>query len=93
MNEMRSILLKKYDYISAYTLEYIEKHTTYTPEEMEELKAKASHKKIDSNVKLEFYLTEGAKDVKFGIWGNVQGKSFHHKKTEFGGLSCGVPRT
>lgn len=91
---MREILLRKYDLISAYTLEYIEKHTIYTPEEMEKLKAQlSSHKKIDSNTKNEFHLIEGAKDVKFGIWGNVQGKSFHHKKTEFGGLSCGIPRT
>ena len=37
--EMRKILLEKYDMISAQTLEYIEKHTTYTPEEMEKLKA------------------------------------------------------
>ena len=71
MDQMRKILLSKYDYISAYTLEYIEKYTIYTQEEMEELKAKASHKKLESNVKLEFYLTEGAKDVKFGIWGNI----------------------
>jgi hypothetical protein len=91
---MREILLRKYDLISAHTLEYIEKHTIYTPEEMEKLKAQlSSHKKIDSNTKNEFHLIEGARDVKFGIWGNVQGKSFHHKKTEFGGLSCGIPRT
>ena len=68
----------------------IEKYTQYTPEEME--KISKTNKKMDSNNRLEFYLIEGARDLKFGIWGNVQGKSFHHKKTDFGGLQCGIPR-
>jgi hypothetical protein len=50
MKEMRGILMEKYDDISAYTLEYIEKYTSYTPEELEALKSSMSAlKKIDSN--------------------------------------------
>lgn len=39
MKEMRDTLLEKYDKISAFTLEYIEKFTQYTAEEMEKLKS------------------------------------------------------
>jgi hypothetical protein len=30
--------------------------------------------------------------LKFGIFGNVQGKSYHHKKTDFGKYLSGIPR-
>jgi hypothetical protein len=35
---MREIVLRKFDAISAFILEYIENHTKIPPEEMEKLK-------------------------------------------------------
>lgn len=41
MREMRSIVLKKFDSICAHTLEYIENHTKYTAQELEDMKKNA----------------------------------------------------
>jgi hypothetical protein len=38
MSDMREIVLRKFDAISAFILEYIENHTKIPPEEMEKLK-------------------------------------------------------
>jgi hypothetical protein len=38
MGDMREIVLRKFDAISAYILEYIENHTKIPPEEMEKMK-------------------------------------------------------
>lgn len=68
---MRKIILEKYDKISAHVLEYIEVHTIRTPEEMEKLRNTNAGRKIDSNLKTEFDIIENTKDLKLGIYGNV----------------------
>ncbi len=52
-------------------------------------KNKNSNKKSDSNIREKFVLYEPKKDtrdVKFGIYGNVSGKSMPHLKIDFDGL-------
>lgn len=45
MKKMHKILLKKFDLTSAYILEYVEKYTKYTEEEMEKQRNQQQHKK------------------------------------------------
>ena len=85
-------MFKKYDYACAKVLEYIEKFIYYTEEEKRNMPATQQQRKDQNSTKQEFYIKEKTPDLKFGIWGNVQGKSFHHKKTDFEGMQCGVPR-
>jgi len=90
---MREIVHKKFDAISAHTLEYIENHTKYSPEELEKLKTTASTRKTDSNVKPDFTLNSSKKDISFVIYGCVGAKPTIHKHLDLGGMySCKVPR-
>lgn len=70
MEQMRKIILDKFDCISAHVLEYIEEYTKYTPQELEELKNKANRRN-DSTIKDTFTLTEKTKDVRLGVYGCV----------------------
>lgn len=93
MKKMREIVHKKFDAISAHTLEYIENHTKYTPEELEKLKTTASTRKTDSNVRPDFTLNSSNKDISFVIYGCVGAKPAIHKFLDLGGIySCKVPR-
>jgi hypothetical protein len=92
MADMRSIVLKKFDAISAHVLEYIENQTKYTPEELKEIKNNTSTRKTDSNIRPEFFLVNTSSDLKLGIYGNIAGKAQLHKFVEFGGIACKTPR-
>lgn len=92
MSEMREIVLKKFDSISAYTLEYIENYTKIPPEEMEKMKNTIGGRKNESNIRQEFFLVQTEPDLRLGIYGNVAGKAQLHKYVEFGGVACKTPR-
>ena len=92
MKRMREIVHKKFDAISAFTLEYIENHTKFTAEELEKQKNNPNTRKNDSNVRPEFALISADKDLRFSIYGNVAGKAQMHKYVEFGGIACKTPR-
>ena len=92
MKRMREIVHKKFDAISAFTLEYIENHTKFTAEELEKQKNNPNTRKNDSNVRPEFALISADKDIRFSIYGNVAGKAQMHKYVEFGGIACKTPR-
>lgn len=94
MQIMRDIILEKYDKVSAYILEYIENHTKITQEELDKQnKQSMGNRKIQvGDLRSEFYIKEASKDIKFGIYGNVQGKSQLHKPVDFDGFSCRTPR-
>lgn len=93
-NVIRKTILEKYDKISAHVLEYIEVHTVRTAEEMEKVKNGNAglNKGNVTNQKSEFDIKETTKDLKFGIYGNVNQKSHHHKKVDFGSMQSQVPR-
>ena len=92
MTQMREIVLKKFDAISAQTLEYIENHTKIPPEEMEKLKNTIGGRKNESNIRQEFFLVHTTNDIRLGVYGNVAGKAQLHKYVEFGGVACKTPR-
>lgn len=96
MREMRSIVLKKFDSICAHTLEYIENHTKYTKEELEEMQKRnngGGARKSDSTVRNDFQLNNVSPDVYLGIFGNIGGKSTNqYKPVEFAHISCRTPR-
>lgn len=92
MQQMRSIVIQKFDAISAHTLQYIENHTKIPPEEMEKLKNTIGGRKNESNIRQEFFLVQTTKDLRLGIYGNVAGKAQLHKYVEFGGVACKTPR-
>lgn len=90
--EMRDIVLKKFDCISAHILEYVENFTKFTPEEIEKQKNNPNTRKNDSNVRPEFSIVNATKDVRLAVYGNVAGKAQMHKYVEFGGIACKTPR-
>jgi len=53
---MRTIILEKYDQVCAKVLEYIEKHSKYTLQEIEEINSKPNVRKVDVNSKPEFVI-------------------------------------
>ena len=55
--------MTKYDEISVYTLTYIDKHMTYTDEELEALRNKPGSRNINSNLRSEFTIQESTPDV------------------------------
>ena len=75
--------MEKFNAACAHVFEYIEEHIFYTKEEKEELEKRPGTRKIDTNQKPEFIIKPAQEDIKFGLWGNVSGKSVHHKKTDF----------
>lgn len=92
MAQMREIVIKKFDSISAYTLEYIENYIKIPPEEMEKLKNTIGGRKNESNIRQEFFIVNTTNDLRMGIYGNVAGKAQLHKFVEFGGVACKTPR-
>ena len=81
IQELREIILLKYDEISAHILTYIENYTKYTDQELQAMASRDMHaRKIDSNMKQEFNLKEFTVDLQFGIWANVMGKNFPIKR-------------
>lgn len=92
MTQMREIVVKKFDAISAHTLEYIENYIKIPPEEMEKLKNTIGGRKNESNIRQEFFLVNTTNDLRLGIYGNVAGKAQLHKYVEFGGVACKTPR-
>lgn len=92
MSDMREIVLRKFDGISAYILEYIENHTKIPPEEMEKMKNQTTGRKNESNIRQEFFLVHTTRDLRMGVYGNVAGKAQTHKYVEFGGVACKTPR-
>lgn len=95
IDKLRELCRTKYNEITAFTLETIERYVIYTAQEMEENKRKAGGRKTDNNPnKPEFHLTEQGKDFKIGIWGNFTMKAYRHKPIEFVtlGMHCDLPR-
>jgi hypothetical protein len=92
MKAMRAIVHKKFDAISAHTLEYVENHTKFTAEELEKQKNNPNTRKNDSNVRPEFAIISATKDIRLAVYGNVAGKAQMHKYVEFGGIACKTPR-
>ncbi len=90
--QMREIILKKFDSISAHILEYVENFTKFTPEEIEKQKNNPNTRKNDSNVRPEFSIISTSKDLRMSVYGNVAGKAQMHKYVEFGGIACKTPR-
>jgi hypothetical protein len=78
MKEMRKIILEKYDITSAYMLEYIETYTTISDEEKLNSKNHNRGSKGDSNQRDHFYDKVASRDIKFGMYGNVNQKTMGH---------------
>jgi len=96
MDLLRKVTMRKYDEVSAHILEYIEEHIYFTKEEKER-NQKMQHRgnRGDSDIKPEFFLQQKTKDLKFGIYCNVQGKATIYSAREFEDLklACKLPRT
>ena len=94
MKRTRDIIKLKFDQVSAHILEFIEEYIKYTPEELEVLKKGIHKNRNESNIKPDFTLRERTADLRFGIFGNVAGKGYHHKPVDFLnlGIMCRIPR-
>ena len=89
---IRGIELKKFDEICAFILEYIDKYTRLTPEEIKKLKeSNKSRSKGDISVKEKLDEKFETKDLMFYVWGNVTQKSVMHKKIEFNRYESAMP--
>ena len=75
--------MNKYDQISSDIMTYIENYTAYTPEELQAEQEMYPNKKFDKNEKPYFNITCKAKDILFGMWGNVQAKALQFEKVNF----------
>ena len=76
MEQMREIVVKKFDAISSHTLEYIENHIKIPAEELEKMKNTiVGNRKPESNIRQEFFLVNTTTDLRLGIYGNVAGKA------------------
>ena len=50
------------------------------------------NKKFDKNEKPYFNITRRAKDILFGMWGNVQAKALQFEKVNFDIYQTALPR-
>ena len=78
MERLRTVIVNKFDKVSANVFSYIDKYIKYTDEELEELKndPKFRNKKMSNPYeKSEFDLKNNSDDLNFGIWANISGKS------------------
>ena len=93
IQNMRQIILDKYNAVCAHVFHYIEGYIYMTKEEKEAMEKKSTiARKNDSNIKAEFTLKPATKDLTFGLWGNVAAKPYSLKKVEFSICQSGVPR-
>lgn len=79
IDELRKITIRKFDAISVLILTYFEDYTKYTEEEIEKLKAEMAGRSQNFTTKAEVKLVNNSKDVLFGIWANVSGRSMQFK--------------
>jgi hypothetical protein len=70
----------------------MDKHTKMSKEEIEKAKENTKTRgKGDATLREKLILNEKTKDLMFGIWANVQGKSVMHQKISFGNYDCALP--
>lgn len=77
IDDIRAIILEKYDEVCAYIFQYIDKFWSYSEEDKKEMEKKNQNrnKKIDLDRKPEFYLVQKTEDIMYGFWVNVIGKN------------------
>lgn len=79
IKQLRDIELKKFDSICAHIMDYMEQHTKMSKEEIEKAKENTKARgKGDATLREKLIMNEKTKDLMFGIWANVQGKSVMH---------------
>lgn len=89
--KLRKIELTKFDQICAHILDYMEVHTKLTPEEIERNRTDGRKGKGDQTKKESLTLIQTRRDLMFGVWANVQGKSKIATMMEFGNYGTNLP--
>lgn len=92
VKQLRDIEIAKFDQVCGHILDYMEQHTKMSKEEIEKAKENTKARgKGDATLKEKLILNEKTKDLMFGVWANVQGKSVMHQKISFGNYECALP--
>lgn len=94
IDDIRAIILEKYDEVCAYIFQYIDKFWSYSEEDKKEMEKKNQNrnKKIDLDRKPEFYLVQKTEDIMYGFWVNVIGKNQSMQWIDFGLWKTHIPR-